>query len=244
MMIVAFGFAAPAARATACPGDTHDFVSEAWTAGAGADVRGFRAPTTMRAATLCTTSGGEASFSAEWVATEGNSTHGNNGLGIIQIGWLKDEHQPGPSCRFYYWDRGDNLYTPPAVVEYKCGVDSVGATEFFKADDILSPGLQYSVFDCGTADWSTCTLKGTPNFSESDWTGSTIFALAASEVDYAPQNNMMGSQSNPGEYKPMAGKRSSDGWQTRTLVYGAPIFTSIYKSPVHTNTDLQVYTFG
>ena len=208
----------------------HDFVTEAWYG--GGSVQGLRAPITLRGSAVCDSTG-TLSASWEFVAVQGNSIYG--GAGIVQIGWGKLEGNGGP-CKFFWYSRGDSYYHNPQVDYWDCN-PSLGQTQYFKID---TSGSKFGMYDCGTGGWSTCSVA-LPDFAQSDWTTSSIFAWLGSEVNYPPDVDMMGSQANPGQYNPIKGERSSDGWQTRSLTFSGANHPR-YHSPVHTDTDLQAYS--
>jgi hypothetical protein len=224
------------AQAVTCPAVDYDFLQNGWSPSDGS-IAGFRSSIELRKnGSVCSPDG----FASPWVGVQSNT----NG-GISQIGW--DHESSLGYCRFWEYNDGHGYDSGP--IDSRCGTDAAGAVRFYQVEDTYVAALHqhyYSIYDCGTADWSSCgELSGGPVVSDLG----SVNAVAASEVDYggtACTNDMMGTQTNPtnwgGNTIYIKGQKDFNGsWAIRSLSYSDLAGCGEYKSPLHTDGLFQVY---
>jgi hypothetical protein len=205
----------------ACPASTHyDFLGGAWTPTSN-DITGFRAPIVLRIDSALCNSGNPAGATSVWVAVQSRDLNG----GIVQIGW---SHIQGVGyCRFWEYNN-DHGYETHAQT-YSCA-GSDGDEVLFKVSQWYSSQEDryfWGMYDCGTADWSSCTLKsGGPTTTDVG----DVFATPSSEVNYGGTGctiEMMGSKNYRVRFgegnDPMKGQKSFTSWTVRSIDYSVDL---------------------
>jgi hypothetical protein len=174
------------------------------------------------------------------IETAGSGTGG----GISQRGWI---HLSGVGyCRFWEWNDNQGTDTDPKLQH--CGDDAGGDRRFFKIEKLWIQAehiYTYAIYDCGTSDWTTCTLDDAgPNSANF---GNSIGTTDA-EVHYGGANctdDMLGSSNNQvqwGGTPAITGMLNVGGsWYVKPLDYLDLAGCGQYKSPTHTDDTFNVY---
>jgi hypothetical protein len=229
---------ATAASAVTCPpSPTFEFLSEHWEPSDHV-VSGMRASIVLRkgshSGSVCTPDG----HTDAWVAVEDSSISS-----ISQIGWTHDG--TFGYCRFTEWFT-PSTFNPPVLD--RCGTDADGTSRFFKVRTWFNPEAgrdYYGIYDCGTADWVTCTLldDGAPDSGFPSPIGAVV---AESSDGSGCINDFLGSPNYRVRFgestNEIRGQRTTGGsWGVKTLNYYDLATCSHYKSDEHTDTTFRTF---